>query len=218
MSLIAANYSSLIYLTSGTLWTAPANWSSINNFIACIGTGSIGGGAYAQSNNVSLIPYHSYQINFSGSTWFGGSSLGGSIVGAQGASAQTPGQASASVGQVVFSGGNGSVGNNGTMYCGGGAAGPNGAGGPGTFPNGGFADGGVVAAVGGNQNGLSGSEFGASFGCGGGGAPGFNPSNGGNYGGGAGGEVFLGGSGLPGPGLIVIGYTPLNSPALLIGI
>jgi hypothetical protein len=38
----------IIYLTSGTTWTVPADWNSTNNTIEAIGGG--GGGAYGDSN------------------------------------------------------------------------------------------------------------------------------------------------------------------------
>jgi hypothetical protein len=221
MSLNAANYLNLIYLTSGTSFVVPATWNKLNNFIACIGGANAGGGAYAQSNNISLIPYQSYQIQIgsnsnSNDTWFGGSSLAGSIVGANGDTTGNGGQASLSIGQIVFSGGPLAIGGNGQLYMGGGAGGPNGAGAGGSFPIGGNADGGTVAGGAANTYGNSGNEFGKGFGCGSGGGAGV-PSNGGNYGGGAGGGSGQG-LGTPGGGLIVLGFSPLNGPALLIGI
>src|SRR4249919_623504 len=57
-----------IYLLSGSLWTVPADWTSGNNSIECIGGGGNGsrgssccgvgggGGAYSKKNNVTLTP------------------------------------------------------------------------------------------------------------------------------------------------------------------
>lgn len=139
-----------IYITSGTSWTAPSDFTA-NNKIECYGAGAAGqagtgggGGSYAKVLNLtgitpgSSIPIH---IGSAGATntYFNASSLANAVsngtsvsCGAQGASGATGGAASSSCGTTKFNGGNGSGGGGSVGSGGGGAcAGPNGAGGNG---------------------------------------------------------------------------------------
>jgi hypothetical protein len=249
--------------TGQTSYTTPLDWSPINT-VECIAGGGGGGcgqeynnggnggggGAYSSGTVVTIGPNTTITINIGaagnainqnggagtngGSTWFNGSSLASSSVGAQygfggGSGTGSPdftygGQASAGTGTTLYSGGNGgrhSYGGGG----GGGAAGPFGAGGAGTNSNqasggtGGQGDNGHGGAGGGqNQSGSSGNEYYSGLGCGGGGGGGGGDSaqsggsNGGYYGagGGAGGQStsgwYNGGGGTQG--FMVLTYTP----------
>ena len=129
-----------VFLTStATLptWTVPSNWNNAANTIEVIGGGSCpssnigsggaGGGAYTKIVNLTLTPGASitYQVGkgvttgcgspAGGDTWFNGSTLSASSVGAKGGSGTSSGtggpggQASACVGisATCFSGGSG---------------------------------------------------------------------------------------------------------------
>ena len=91
----------VIFLKSGTSWTVPNDWNSLNNTIECIGGGGAGsgsgggggGGAYSKKNNLTLSPGASitYAVGSGGAstgaggdTWFNGASLAASSVGANG--------------------------------------------------------------------------------------------------------------------------------------
>lgn len=244
--MLGAGGETVVFLTTtgaGT-WTVPEDWNSDNNTIECIGGGSHGagynnqngggsgggGGAYAKKNNLSLTPGESinYQVGaVVTDTWFKSTS----DVLAKGAGNAlawnySGGQASESVGDLKYSGGNG-----GYTYSynrcggGGGAAGPNGNGNNGvdaisTKPgNGGDGDAGYGGS-GGNYlaggNGGNGTEWDSTHGSGGGGAgsssSGQHGGSGGNYGagGGAQGDTALT-SNYGVQGIIVITYTPASS-------
>lgn len=164
-----AALSKRVYLTSGTSWTVPSDWTSSNNTIDAIGSGGDGstssagggGGAFARITNLSLTGGASvtYQIGVgSTDTVFnsttvsctvapvpsvcadGGADASGITNGAGGTTAN-------SVGTTEYAGGSASGGG------GGGAAGPNGAGVAGSAGDGGAGDagsggtGGVQAEV-----------------------------------------------------------------------
>lgn len=201
------------------------------------GGAGAGGGAYASISNFTLPSSVSYRVGSGGSagvqsgtdggagsdSWFNGTAVLGCSVGADagkgggsgsGGAAGLGGLASASVGTVVFSGGNGAPGSTGAgSGGGGGAAGPVGAGGtaPGTG-SGGTANGGTTAGGLVNLPGNAGVEFGTA-GCGSGGGDKTTtsgPTSGGLYGGGPGGArssgtALNGASGTQG--LIVTTYT-----------
>ena len=98
-----------IFIISGTSWTVPGHWNSVNNSIETIGGGGGGqtanasyagsgggGGAYSKITNLSLIPNSSVTVsvgagstagNGGGDTWFNGASLAASSVGAKGGGA-----------------------------------------------------------------------------------------------------------------------------------
>lgn len=126
----------VVYLSSGTSWTVPADWNSMINTVECIGAGGdtpaistgvghastgAGGGAWSKVSNITLTPSSSvtYQVGVHGSpgtdTWFNGASLGASSVGAKGGvvgglgavAGGTGGQASSGIGTTKHSGGNG---------------------------------------------------------------------------------------------------------------
>lgn len=199
-----------------------------------------GGGAYAKKYSVALTrggtaaysigvggtvgAYAANGVN-GGDTYFNGASLAAASVGAQGgrggirdAATHTVtgalgGQASSSIGDVTYSGGNGGNGSNfNAAGGGGGAAGPRGAGGNGShvLTTGGTADGGNVAAA------ASGTYWEGTHGAGGGSdLVGYPSLTGwpGNYGGGGRGSKYTSPWGTDGaPGIIVISYT-LNSPS-----
>jgi len=113
-------------ITSGTTWTVPAGVTSAT--VECIGSGDLGGGAYAKTNSVSLTPGATVYIRInaggsSGPTWFnktantaptsGQTDRGALAASGDGTSQiggffQAPGgQASNSVGDVRYSGGAG---------------------------------------------------------------------------------------------------------------
>lgn len=200
-----AALSKRVYLTSGTVWTVPADWSNVNT-VEAIGGGGTGGssvaggggGAYALASNISLTPGGSanYQIGSAGSdtvfnstaTTCGGSPTpsvcaDGGVNGVTSTNG-TGGTAAGSVGTTKYSGGNGGGGS------GGGAAGPYGAGGNGTSDRGGtggngFGGGGGYAGTyeaepppfcaGPGQAGSAGSEFSTAPARGSGGGGGFGP-------------------------------------------
>lgn len=255
-------YAVTSFLTSPTgsnqTYNVPSDWNSSNNSIETIGAGGGGGGgasaygggggggAYSKITNLSLTPggTATYQIGTGGAastaggdTWFNGTTLGGSSVGAKGGglggtanpspSGGTGGASGSGVGTTKNSGGDGSS-TTSKGGGGGGAAGPNGNGtsASANSANGGSGDtgsggaggtGGASPTAGGN-----GTEFDATHGSGGGGGgqtSNTTGANGGNYGGGGGGgQNGAGGAGIAG--LIVIIYTPgggvfpTNSPML----
>lgn len=121
--------------TGSTLaFPRPADWNDADNKIECIGAAAGGGGAYAAILNTAIATTSTYRVGdgassdggTGGDTWFGGETLGAATVGAKGAAVNIGGQASASIGDTKFSGGN--SGGDAVGTGGGGAAGPNGAG------------------------------------------------------------------------------------------
>lgn len=189
-----------VYLTSGTSWTVPSDWTSSSNTIDAIGSGGDGstssagggGGAFARITNLSLTGGASvtYQIGVgSTDTVFnsttvsctvapapsvcgdGGADASGSTNGAGGTTAN-------SVGTTEYAGGTAAGGG------GGGAAGPNGAGGNGSAGDGGTSGGGGAGGLQGEadvgvcltngESGTSGYEYSTIpvYGSGGGGGKG----------------------------------------------
>lgn len=179
-------------------WTVPATWNNASNTISALAAGGGGfsptggnggagggGGAFSQISNLTLTPGASvsYRVGTGGAagvdgtdTWFNGATLAASSVGAKGGKAGGDrlavgqgGQASAGVGTIKHSGGDGGTGGRqkderGGGGGGGGAAGPNGNGAAagnnaendnGSGAGGGGADGG---SVGQNTSGGGGSE------------------------------------------------------------
>lgn len=157
--LAKAAFATTIFLTSGTTWVAPQDFST-SNTIEIIGAGARGnircglppqtigggGGAYAKVVGVALIPGATYNIHFGGESgangssgaadgvWFGTSGTVYAESGWDGgdcSNSGTGGRSSASVGSTKYSGGNGSLGlgAGAGVGAGGGAAGLNGAGG-----------------------------------------------------------------------------------------
>ena len=242
-------FATVTFLTSPTgsnqTYNVPSDWDSSNNSIETIGAGGGGGGgvsnygggggggAYSKITNLSLTPggTATYQIGTGGAastaggdTWFNGTTLGGSSVGAKGGglgatanpspSGGAGGASGSGVGTTKNSGGDGSS-TTSKGGGGGGAAGPNGNGtsAAANSANGGSGDngsGGAGGTGGGSPTaGGNGTEYDATHGSGGGG--GGNTVNtagatGGNYGGGGGGgQNAVGGAGIAG--LIVVTYT-----------
>ena len=217
-----------LIITGGgvTSVTLPEDWNNNDNIVACLGAGGnggdgsfdgAGGGAYSQETNLVLpigyeIPCHAGHHDGDGNkdSWINGTTLATSSVGAKGGgnaaqpSGTNGGQASAGVGTLKYSGGNGGLSNSGTGGGGGGAAGPNGNGNNGVLEVGGSGDAGFGGAAG-----EDGAEFNDGFqGCGGGGNGG-GANRTGYYGAG-------GGSGLnssPGShgtnGILIFIYTPI---------
>ncbi|HVY72678.1 MAG TPA: hypothetical protein VG984_01315 [Candidatus Paceibacterota bacterium] len=174
----------VVYLTSGSSWTVPNDWSSINS-IEVIGgggggasgpiTAGGGGGAYSKISNAPLTPNASiaYSVGSGGpgsvgggDTYFNGGTCSTSSVCAKGggagsgASGGAGGAASGGIGTIKYSGGVGGPGSTGSGG-GGGAAGPLGPGGNGgsggasvSFPNAGGGGGGN----GGGTSGAAGTE------------------------------------------------------------
>ena len=215
-----------------------------------------GGGGYSSQSNITLTPggTATYQIgtggasvtrtnngtrltgNAGGDTWFNGTTLGGSTVGAKGGTSRPSplgglgGEQVGNTGGVGATkrlGGNGGFGGdacigNGNAGGGGGAAGntangTNGVDGNGTQGNGGAggATGGGAGGSGAGANGSAGTNFDATHGAGGGGAGSLiagTAGAGGLYGAGGGGTPNSGSgtftSGAGAQGLIVIVYTP----------
>lgn len=203
----------VVFITSGTTWTVPADWTNVNT-IECIGGGAGGainagsdygagggGGAYSKKNNLTgLTPGGTVTIqigsggspNTSGSdTWFNGASLGASSCGAEGGKAPTNlnktgglgGSSASGVGDTKYSGGNG--GNAG----GGGETGGAGGGGA-AGPNGDGARGGNL---------MTGGSIGTGSGAANGGSQGVDqtvlfPTDGGNNRNGTGGGAAGSGS------------------------
>ncbi len=105
----SASGAKVIFLTSGTTWTVPADWNNAANTIECIGGGASGagntslsqagggGGAYAAISNLLLTPGNiiNLQVGAGGAyvgpyypaagtdTWFNGTSGAASSVWAQ---------------------------------------------------------------------------------------------------------------------------------------
>ena len=180
----------VIYLTTGTSWTVPANWNSASNTIECIGgggggrggvdssgCGGGGGGAYSKISNLALTAGGSvtYQVGSGGAagsaggdSYFNGASLGAASVGAKGGNGATSGSggsggvADSGVGTTKNSGGNGGGAGSRGAGAGGGAAGPKGAGANGG--NGGTppVDPGAGGGGGGNGGGSAGANAVAS--------------------------------------------------------
>lgn len=220
------------FLTSPTgsnqTFNVPSDWNNANNNVSTIGAGGTarvagagsgggGGGAFSRQTPVTLTPggTTTYQIGAStnvatvngGDTWFAGTTLAGSQVGAKGGnstngtSGASGGAAASGVGGTKNSGGaGGNGGTGGGSGGGGGAAGPNGTGGAGGLNSNGGGGGG-----GGNGGGTAGgtgtaccctttgtggnggnNSLGAGGGTGGVGTDGGNGSNGGGGGGGGG--------------------------------
>ncbi len=249
---------------SNQTFNVPTDWNNAKNSGKTIGGGGgcdggspgnlgpgAGGGAFSRSDNITLTPggTATYQVGPGGTnstsfgtatpggdSWFNGTTLAGSSVGAKGGGAPTNnggldggpgapgGDASAGVGSALrYSGGNGAQGLSGTYSGGGGgAAGPDGSPGTGQNASGatggggdaglGGAGGGQVAGVG--QDGGAGTEFNASHGAGGGAGgnttAGSVGHNGGLYGGAASGARLNGGAGgLGAQGIAVVSYVPL---------
>lgn len=140
----------VLFLTSGTSWTVPANWNDNNNKIEAIGGGASGvgstpssenktgggGGAYARVTNVNLTPGASvsYAIGAGGVGDTGASASGGSttfttILKAAGAVTRTGGTTANCIGDVKYAGGSAA---NIHPSGGGGAAGASAAGGTST--------------------------------------------------------------------------------------
>lgn len=217
----------LLFVTSGTTFTAPSDWPGTADLVECIGGGSGGrsaganvgpggaGGAYASQSNVTIANGDPLLIgsgggpDTDGGDTYLGTSLAGSVVGAQGARGTTGGQASASVGTTKFDGGDGGgLGiNNFDGGGGGGAAGPHGDGG-----NGGVG-GGTSAGAGGGGNGGGTDGVGSSGGTAGSGGASWDGTpggtatvsdasnkNGSNGSGGAGGVAVDGSAGSGGNG------------------
>lgn len=200
------------YLTSGSIWTVPADWNNTNNTIDTIGGGGSGGasggdgggtggggGAFARKSSIILTngSVISYSVG-NGSvtdTWF----YSPSTLLAKGANGSLGGSASASVGDLKYSGGNGGIGfsychEGGVCYAGGGGGGGAASmyGSPNTCGSGGGVD-----ACGSTRP--TGKEYDATHGSGLGGGGGYAPPNGvcmmadgqigGLYGGGGGGAA-----------------------------
>ncbi|MBX9765601.1 hypothetical protein K2X83_03095 [Patescibacteria group bacterium] len=206
----------VIFLTGGTSFTIPSDWTTTNS-IECIGSGGDGrlgsatqarggggGGAYAGVFNLSLSGSISYAIaaggTFSTGTYFNGvSSTSASVSCQSGKNAAVlnggaGGTTAGSIGTIKYAGGNGEGGSTGCSGSlegggGGGAGGPFGAGDAGSLSTGGLAGGGF----GGSGNGASGFEwnYGSGAGSGAGGDGSFGGGGqagfGGFYGGGGGG-------------------------------
>ncbi len=263
------------YLTSGSSWTVPADWSSANNTIDAIGGGGGmsgggmggisaggmggGGGAFARKANLALVPGSvvSYGVGLGaggggggpyssgglgagaggtgtangGDTWF----QSRSTLLAKGASGSFGGSASGSIGDLKYSGGDGTGGSSWSMD-------------PNFYYSGGGGGGGAASMYGspytcgvGPLSGLNGActsrptgkEYDATHGSGRGGGGGYSSSDslcmmadgssGGLYGGGGGGAasdpdcpayVSSGGGGNGAPGIIVITYTPSTNPLI----
>ncbi len=222
--------SQIFLTTTGTgSWTVPSNWNNASNTIQVIGGGQAGsdagggaepggaGGDYAAVTNLKFAnpgtTVATYQVGAGGasgnanggSTWFNGSTLAGSSVGATGGNA--PGTDVGSVTALGGAGGGGPA-NGG----GGGAGGPHGAGAAGAASGSGGAGGqgdNGFGGTGGSTSGAAGNpgtEWDSSHGSGGGGHSGSAGGSGGQYGAGGGGaSSTTGGAGMQG--IIVITYT-----------
>jgi hypothetical protein len=216
-----------IFIISGTSWTVPLDWNSANNSIETIGGGGGGqsanpdfagsgggGGGYSKISNLSLSGGGSITVQVGaagspnsagGDTYFNGTNLAASSVGAKGgaagsnASGGTGGNQAFGIGTTKYSGGNGGT-DNGNPYGGaggGGAAGPNGNGSRGGGQTTGVTGGG---GGGGNGGGIStaGQSADGSSNIGGSGGLAIDGSAGGS--GGATRGATLGGTGLHGSG------------------
>lgn len=209
-----AALSKRVFLTSGTTWTVPADWSDVDTIETIgggghggssnLGGGGGGGGAYASISNLDLTAGASvtYRVLATSDTVFNTSATtcagtptpsvcakGGTT--ASGSTNGTGGLAASSVGTVTYSGSDGAS-------WGGNAAGPNGAGQAVI----GYADAGF-----GGFNGDGGNDFCPDLPSDGGGGgvgypgyeydtiPGHGSGGGGGVGGSAGGAGFSGGTG-----------------------
>lgn len=163
----------VIFITTGTTFTAPSDWPGIASSIECIGGGAGGlnaalhvgkgggGGGYSSESNLTLTDGDNLQIGQGGShdtdgtdTWIGGTDFASSLCGAKGGLAGgLGGQASDGIGSIKFSGGaGGDIGADQTCGAGGGSsAGPLGSGGDGGV------GGGLSAAAGGGGTGGAGN-------------------------------------------------------------
>ena len=235
-----AALSKRVFLTSGTSWTVPADWSDVNT-IETIGGGGTGGtnsggggGAYASIIDLDLTAGNSvsYQIGTAGSdtvfnstaTTCAGSPTpsvcaDGGVIGS-GSSNGAGGTTANSIGTTEYAGGNGSDGS------GGGAAGPNGAGVVADANGGGTGDAGfggaggvagtyeaeILTCVNQGDNGSPGTEYSTTPVYGSGGGGGYGPAS---CTSGTGGSFGAGGGGSPakagGDGLIVITYTSTDT-------
>ncbi|HEX2859644.1 MAG TPA: SPRY domain-containing protein [Alphaproteobacteria bacterium] len=184
-----------IFLTGGTSWRVPLDWNSTSNTIEVIGggggassgssvNGGGGGGGYSKISNLALVPTTTVQTQVGsggaastagGDTWFNGTSVAASSVGAKGGSGGSGGTGGAGgasgsgTGTTKYSGGAGGNGQSpatGTQAGGGGggAAGPYGNGGAGGSnagvnyrgPGGGGGGGGEAGQLGPSNNTTSG--------------------------------------------------------------
>ena len=228
----------VIALTPGTTtWTVPADWNNFINTIEAVGGGGGGryydgggggGGAYSKISNAILtsgtvitVAIGTGGASGMGSGGYGGDTSFGSILlakggtGAYSRSGQPGGQASAGIGTVKYSGGNGGTSNGDCGGGGGGAAGSSGNGSTAldsnaTGTNGGAGNNGTVAGgvstytLGGGGGGGSTTAGSTDTSGGGGGA-------GGNYGGGGGGGYASSPGGVGAPGTLIISYTSLTT-------
>ena len=135
LSTPSAAFATTIFLTSGTSWSVPSDWSNSANTIEVIGGGGGGasaagapagggGGAYSKITNLSLTPGGSANIqvgsggsmgNAGGDTWFNGSggtcaaqsvcAKGGST--GSGTTGGTGGASGSGTGSTKYSGGKG---------------------------------------------------------------------------------------------------------------
>lgn len=199
-----ATVTALTNTAGGLTYSIPLDWHSGNNSIEGIGGGGAGrqtsnascggggGGAYSKLNNFSASPgtLISYTIGLAGqssqasgtdTTWNTTSMVAKAGIGASGGTGGDGGQASASIGNIKFSGGTGgSLATTNRNGGGGGAAGPNGNGGNGADWNGSNTGGGGGSnggSSGGNPNGGN-NRLGT-----GGGSQGNDGTNGGGGGG-----------------------------------
>ena len=81
-----------VFLTDGAVWIVPTDWNSTNNTIEVVGGGGgiaevdgygAGGGGYSSIANLLLYPGNEARYVIGGDTFFNGSSLQDSSVGAQ---------------------------------------------------------------------------------------------------------------------------------------
>ena len=206
----------VVAITSGATWLVPADYG-LPSMVDCIGSGATGttsstggrgggGGAFARKNNVVLTPHANIpiQVGLGESTWL----LSTTTVLAAAAIGGTGGQASACVGDLVYSGGN-------ANSPGGGAAGAQGVGGnavvgqAGAGNNGHGGAGGSTASGGVGNPGQDGHEVtltgGTTVGSGGGG--GWSGAAAGSFGGGGAGNNTPFTAGLGRQGIIIVTYT-----------
>jgi hypothetical protein len=212
----------VVFLTSGTVYTRPADWNNANNFVDVIGAGGNGsavvgaccgtyggpgggGGGFARSNNVAIGATAAYAVGAppSGATSFNSGTVAANG-GASGSGPSTPGGAGgvATAANAIATSGGAGAGY--SLGGGGGAAGFHGNGISSGSGTGGAGD----AGSGGAGNGGNGNEYAANVGSGGGGQ-GNNlgaAGAGGFYGGGGGGGYSAAGVGRQG--LIVLSYVP----------
>lgn len=249
--LLGAGSDTILFLTTigAGSWVVPNDWNNLSNKVELLGGGGSGGGsssrggsgggggAYSKKNNLSLTVGSSVSYFVGGisqDTWFSSTTIAMAKGGAGGNPKSSTdaggvgGQASASVGDTKYNGGNGGNSCDDNGAGGGGAAGLNGAGNAGSIGygcgsgNGGRGDvtfGGLGGVTDGVINGGAGTEWQVSpaRGSGGGGGSCSNSCNtgsGGLYGGGGAGKNttnsgFSAGQGAQG--IIVITYLPLSA-------